>query len=115
VGIPVSTGGGDGATWSRDGRELFFQDSARRIVAVSIEARGDEPQLGRPVPLFSMRVPGPDGEPTAYLETVNAGPRWDVLPDGRFVMLQGPDTSVHREIVVVQNWLTELARTVETD
>jgi hypothetical protein len=39
----------------------------------------------------------------------NAGPEYDVLPDGRFVMVQNTVTPA-REIVLVQNWTSELQR-----
>ena len=40
----------------------------------------------------------------------NGGIGYDVLPDGRFVMVRRPDQSTTREIVVVRNWFEELKR-----
>ena len=118
AGIPVSAQGGNGAVWRRDGGELFFQGGVEgepTMMAVSVEQRGDTLQLGDAVPLFSLRTLDSEGTPRVYAGTSNGGRRWDVLPDGRFVMLQGPGTSVNREIVVVQNWLSELQRLVLTN
>ena len=41
-----------------------------------------------------------------YPRSVNSGVEYDVLPDGRFVMVRGPDPTNTREIVV-QNWFEE--------
>ena len=49
-----------------------------------------------------------------YAGSGNSGIRYDVLPDGRFVMIRGPDPNAAREIVVVQHWFEELKRLVPT-
>jgi len=49
-----------------------------------------------------------------YIGSGTAGPGYDVLPDGRFVMVRGADPSGSREIVIVQNWFEELKRLVPT-
>jgi hypothetical protein len=43
-----------------------------------------------------------------YTFSTNIGNSYDILPDGRFVMIRGTDGR-SREIVVVQNWIRELA------
>jgi hypothetical protein len=35
---------------------------------------------------------------------------YDVLPDGRFVMVRQPDQRLTREIVLLRNWLGERQR-----
>jgi Tol biopolymer transport system component len=50
---PVSTGGGTVPRWSRDGRELFFLSSDRRLMATPIRT-SPELVVGMPVPLFSL-------------------------------------------------------------
>ena len=40
----------------------------------------------------------------------NQGAGFDVLPDGRFLVLRRPDPRALREIVVVQRWFEELRR-----
>jgi len=49
-----------------------------------------------------------------YAGSGNAGSGYDILPDGRFVMVRGADPSGSREIVLVQNWFEELKRLVPT-
>jgi serine/threonine-protein kinase len=90
----VSVNGGDRALFSRDGRELFFL-SGERMYAVPTE------QLDDPTPL----------EPELLFtgSYVLLGPSLDVRPQGDFVMVSaGPNWL--REILVVQNWTTELER-----
>jgi len=42
----------------------------------------------------------------------NDGVGYDVLPDGRFVMVRSPDQFAAREIVFVRNFIEELKRLV---
>ena len=44
------------------------------------------------------------------LPAANVGTSFDVLPDGRLVMIRGADQAGTREIIVVQNWFQELKR-----
>ena len=37
---------------------------------------------------------------------------YDLAPDGRFLMIKGDETSTSDQIIVVQNWLDELAQRV---
>jgi serine/threonine-protein kinase len=109
----VSTGGGNGPVWRPDGREVFFQgasDGAQKLMAVSVMSDGDALRLGKPVPLFDLRVQGPTGAMEQYAGSGNGGTGYDVLPDGRFVMTRGADPAGAREIVLVQHWFEELRR-----
>jgi len=109
----VSTGGGTGPLWRRDGKETFFtgQDQGEgKVMAVSVTAVGDRLELGKPTPLFAMRTPGSNGVLEQYAGSSNGGLRWGILPDGRFVMERGADVSSTREIVLVQHWFDELRR-----
>jgi serine/threonine-protein kinase len=113
--LAVSTGGGDGPAWRRDGKELYFQgavDGVPKMMAVAVTPDGASLRLGKPVPLFNLRVTGPTGVVQQYASGGNGGVGYDVLPDGRFVMVRGPDPTSTREIVVVQNWFEELKRLV---
>jgi serine/threonine-protein kinase len=88
----VSVNGGDRLLFSRDGRELFYV-GGERMYAVPVE------QLEDPAPL----------EPELLFtgSYVLLGASLDVRPQGDFVMVSaGP--SWLREILVVQNWTTEL-------
>jgi serine/threonine-protein kinase len=97
----ISTGGGDAAVWSRDGRELFFESPGDDIISVAIHA-GDAFSHGEPSRLFPA-IGGAFGSASV--------PYYDVTPDGGFVMVrsaamgQAPGTG---QLVVVENWLSEL-------
>ncbi|HSF17416.1 MAG TPA: hypothetical protein VLK65_17875 [Vicinamibacteria bacterium] len=79
-------------------------------VEVTATPNGPSLELGKPVLLFDLRLPGASGEPEIYESGGNSGAGYDVLPDGRFVMTRHPDRSTSREIVLVRNWLSELER-----
>jgi len=104
----ISTGGGQFPRWRRDGRELFYLDRERRLVAVELSTEGAL-RIGKSVPLFTAPVPFPPG--------VASSTPYDVAPDGqRFLFtapLADPDdgpqaTSV--PITVVLNWQARLRR-----
>jgi hypothetical protein len=109
----VSENGGQGPVWSHDGRELYFQgthDGAPRLMVVRVENAGETPRLGEPAPLLDLRVTGPTGVVEQYGLSGNVGPMFDVLPDGRFVMVRGADPLGTREIVLVQQFGEEARR-----
>jgi hypothetical protein len=117
--LAVSTGGGNDPVWRRDGKELFFHGSdagALKMMAVSVTPDGASLRLGKPTPLFDLRAPGPTGVIEQYVGRVgvNSGAGYDILPDGRFVMVRGADPTGTREIVLVQNFFEELKRLVPT-
>ena len=92
----ISTDGGEAPRWSRDGRELFYYSSARKVVAVALETR---PQFhaGIPKPLFEME------NLTWY----------DVSPDGqRFIAIRStpPPDSAPPSLVVVLGWFDDVRR-----
>lgn len=113
--LAVSTGGGNGPVWRRDGKELYFQgqvEGVPKMMAVAVTPGGASLRLAKPVPLFDLRVTGPTGVIEQYAGSDNSGVGYDVLPDGRFVMVRGPDPTGTREIVLVQNWFEELKQRV---
>ena len=111
----VSVDGGASPVWRRDGRELYFASrdgELAMMMAVAIAPEGASLRLGKPEPLFNLNVAGPSGEPEVYGVGSNSGIGYDVLPDGRFVMVKRPEQGTAREIVLVRHWadaLTELA------
>ena len=109
----VSINGGDLPQWRSDGKEIFFT-SPSQVGAVTVAAVGDRLEFGKPTPLFSMRSPGTNGVLEQYATSGNSGRRWDILPDGRFVMARGADVSSTREIVLVQHWFEEVKRLLAT-
>jgi hypothetical protein len=95
--VAVSIEGGLEPIWSWDGQELFFRRGGRVLAARMTFT----PTLaaGHPVQLFD----GP------YTLDLMGHQRWDVAPDGRFLMVE--DSEVFR-IVIVQSWAEELNRLV---
>jgi serine/threonine-protein kinase len=88
----ISVNGGDSPMFSRDGRELFYL-AGERMYSVPTD-RLDDPGPLDPELLFTGSY-------------VLLSRSWDVRPQGDFVMVSaGP--SWLREILVVENWTTEL-------
>jgi Tol biopolymer transport system component len=113
--LPVSSGGGDGPVWRRDGKELFFQGTdagVPKLMAVSVTPEGASLRLSKPVPILNLRVAGPTGVFEEYAGSGNFGAGYDIFPNGRFVMVRGADPIGTREIVLVQEWFEELKRMV---
>ena len=124
--VPVSTRGGDGPVWRRDGKELFYQgaydDSAGptsstfsvgKMIAVSVSADGSSLKFGEPETLFDLRVTASIGQAAIYSGSDNTGQNWDAWPDGQhFLMSRGADPQGAREIVLVQRWFEELKNVV---
>jgi serine/threonine-protein kinase len=96
----VTRDGGTFPLWSRDGRELFYARLDGTIVAVPVEPSGTAWNAGSPTALFRGRY---------FLRDGSLGRHYDVAPDGRFLMLKRAADSVSPHLVVVQNWLSEVA------
>jgi len=98
----ISTGGGREPLWGPRGGELFFRSSGS-VMAVRIDTE-PEFRASAPVVLFE------DG----YLG--GGGVQYDIAPDGqRFLMIKlatAGDAARSPQIVVVQNWHSELQRLV---
>ena len=101
----ISTEGGSQPLWGVDGRELFYRNGGKMLVAV----------VGTATPFT-----------TAPSEFLFEGPylggisferarNYDISPDGRrFAMVKGAATSL-RQLNVVQNWFEEVKRLVPTE
>jgi serine/threonine-protein kinase len=112
--LRVSVEGGGNPVWNPDGRELFFTGSNEEepyMMSVSVTETAETLNLGPPTPVFPLRVTGPTGIVEQYVRGNNTGAGYDIFPDGqRFVMVRDPDPRDAREIIVVQNWFTELKK-----
>lgn len=96
----VSTGGGAGPVWARNGSELFYV-AGETMMAVPI-AGGKTLTIGRPRVLF-------EGEDLGDLVA-----NYDVAPDGeRFLVARSTEATT--ELKVVLNWVEELKRLVPVD
>jgi Tol biopolymer transport system component len=100
----VSSGGGVAPLWSRDGRELFYVNPAREMVAVAVESAA-EPQLGARQVLFRL-------DDRLYMSSTEFYTPYDVAPDGRFIMarqLDAPRDAIEgAPLIVVENWIEEV-------
>jgi hypothetical protein len=100
--IPISTGPGTEAVWSRDGRELFYRNG-NQMWAVAVET-GSNFSAGRPELLFEAPyVLDPLGNAT-----------YDVSLNGEhFLMVQQTGLSDESPgFTIIQNWTEELTRLV---
>jgi serine/threonine-protein kinase len=97
----VSANFGKGATWARNGRELFYMDRTNHLMTVPVDTQGATFSAGAPVAVFQM----PYATPFAWR-------MYDVSPDGtRFVMIKDRlNQTTPPTIVVAQNWIEELKR-----
>ena len=102
----VSSGGGFAPLWSRDGREIFYRNASSLMAATVLT----EPTFSVPErhTLFSL---------SGFVLAGNRGIRYNVAPDGRFLLLKGEtpgDSASQQRIIVIQNWFSELRRLVPT-
>ena len=93
--VVVSIDGGNWPVWSRNSREVFYR-RGNAMIAASIET-APTLHVGVPHQLFSGPYGGVDGDR-----------KFDVAPDGRFLMIERVDASISRQLIVVQNWFMEL-------
>jgi serine/threonine-protein kinase len=94
----VSAEGGSEPAWGPGGRELFYRQGTA-MMAVTIDAAG-QVQSG-PRALFDTDFV------RGTLDTAN----YDVMPDGRFVMVQRSSQSSEQTFHVLINWLGTLGAT----
>lgn len=108
AGMHVTTGsnGGGQPRWRRDGRELYFIGTDRRLNVVSVEpAPGGTLRVGTPQPLFEVAVRFETGMGTRAA--------YDVTRDGRrFVVAEdtGGPAEEHGAITVLVDWVTKSAK-----
>jgi serine/threonine-protein kinase len=104
----VSSEGGAGPVWTRNGSEIVYQDSQGRMMAVAVRIDGNgEFHSSTPQVLFST-TRGDNGG-------LDRG--WDVTADGeRFLFVERANVAekghTALEMVLIQNWTEELKRLV---
>jgi serine/threonine-protein kinase len=98
----ISTGGGTEPMWNPKGKELFYRNGDK-MIAIDITT-DTSLSVGKPHTLFERNYQR-GGSPIA---------NYDVSPDGqRFLMVKPhEDATLFTQIVVVQNWFTELRQRV---
>ena len=96
----MSTQGGTGPIWNRNGRELFYRDGDKMMAVDVAPEGGDAIRLSAPRLLFE--------QPYAYGQTITL-PNYDVGPDGQRLLMVKDEPGSGR-LNVVLNWLDELQR-----
>ena len=96
----VSTAGGAGARWRRDGRELYYLAPDHRLMAVEVTT-GDRFEASTPRVLFTTC------EPVFWTERYQAN--YDPAPDGQRFLFNCPVDSAS-PVEVVINWTAKLER-----
>lgn len=92
--IPVSIDGGLSPIWSADGSELFFRQGSKVMAArIAVEPTIN---VSKPIELFD----GP------YTVDLSGHQRYDVAPDGRFLMVENSEDF---RVVIVEGFFHELA------
>jgi hypothetical protein len=95
---PVSVNGGTQVRWSRDGHELYYRN-VDDMLAVPVTMTPSF-SAGKPVLLFRGRY--------SYGSGLGL-PTYDVMADGRFLMIKNDDETVERPRIVL-NWNAVLTR-----
>jgi len=91
----VSTDGGSEPFWRQDGREMYYIDPNRTILAVGVTPGDGSFEVGRPVPLFHAEVTTSTAVRNRYLPA----------PDGRrFLLVSIQETRALTPVTVVVNW-----------
>jgi serine/threonine protein kinase/dipeptidyl aminopeptidase/acylaminoacyl peptidase len=91
----ISTEGGTQPRWSRDGRELFFVTASRTIMATPFESRSPDLPAGPARRLFDVMMHRQFSSNVPY--------RYDVAPDGRFlIVVRFSDEPP--PLILVTNW-----------
>jgi Tol biopolymer transport system component len=98
--VPVSIDGGLSPIWSTDGKELYFRQGSKVMAARIV--LGSEIDVATPVELFD----GP------YTVDLSGHQRYDVAPDGRFLMVENSEDF---RVVVVEGFFNELRRLVPAE
>ena len=91
----VSVHGGLSAQWSGDGKELYFMDALRNVLAVPVKSAGGALQLGDP----RIWVPNTVNAPFAF---------YTVSSDGKRIYLPNAPLQVSQSATVVSNFIAAL-------
>jgi serine/threonine protein kinase/dipeptidyl aminopeptidase/acylaminoacyl peptidase len=95
--IQVSTGAAAQPRWSLDGRQIFFIQPDRKLIAVGFDPRAGT--AGTPRVLFQTRIAA---------ERI-ANWQYDVAPDGRFIINSLP-SNIASPLTLITGWDAALAR-----
>jgi Tol biopolymer transport system component len=93
----VSPNGGQVPQWSKDGKELYYLDSAQSIVAVPVRDLGNTLEFGAGQTLVSQW-------------TVLSTPFYSVFPDGQKLLMERVSQQVSQPLTVVTNFTAQLRK-----
>ena len=91
----ISSDGGNGARWRKDGKELYYAQPDGKIMAVEIAANATAVQAGPPKVLFS---------------TLGSTPVYEVTPDGQRFLVAEPEKNSEPPFTVLLNWQAGLKK-----
>lgn len=92
---PISVDGGGEPVWSRDGRELFYRNNKRELVAVQVGTERSF-SIGSSSALFSDR----------HFARIDVHQQYDVAPDGqRFIMIRPVGAERPSRLILARNLL----------
>jgi Tol biopolymer transport system component len=97
----ISTEGGTQPRWSRDGRELFFVTGGRTLMAAPFDSGSSDVPAGQARRLFDV--------PMHRQFSSNVPYRYDVAPDGRFLIVIRTSEEPPA-LALVTNWQAMLER-----
>jgi eukaryotic-like serine/threonine-protein kinase len=97
----VSNAGGNSPVWSHSGKELFYRtNQGDKIMSIAVHSGGGGS--------FSFDPPKAVIGAAPYVQT-NPVHSFDVSPDDkRFLLLRETAPNEHNELIVVQNWTSEM-------
>ncbi len=97
AGRRISSAGGIQPKWRRDGKEIFYIATDKRLMAAEVNVEGEVPEVGASRPLFGPLVCG--------------GGCYDVSADGQhFLVRTEPEQATAGSWTLVQNWTGALKR-----
>jgi serine/threonine protein kinase len=99
--IRVSSDGGGQPRWSRDGRELFYVSKRETMMATPFDPSSGVP-TAPPARLFDA--------PISYAFGSHVPFKYDVAPDGRFLIIVRASKAPPPPLVLVLNWQAALKR-----
>jgi eukaryotic-like serine/threonine-protein kinase len=100
----ISKGAGFMPRWRRDGAEIFYYSiEDRKLMAVSVNAKGSELEVGEMKPLFDFLPQG--------MGAANRGSLYDVTADGqRFLINATAKQTASTPITIILNWASLLKK-----
>lgn len=93
----VSVGGGAAPIWSKDGKEIFYLASDKKLMSVDVKTAGGSIEQGVPKQLFSTDV-----------DNYQLPNRYTISRDGkRFLVNNGVESTGTKPIAIVLNWMAD--------